>query len=86
VPDRVVNQPVALQPGGRGAVQARQPLGPLLGEADEEQVREQMVITPPAAHLIQGNQEQVGPLDGLQEPLAVGTTGDRVAQRPAQPL
>jgi len=86
VPDRVVDQPVRLAPGGRGAVQLDHSLGLLLGEADAEQVGEQVVVAPPAAHLIQRQQEQVRPLDALQQLLAVGAAGDCVAQRPTQPL
>ena len=55
----------------------------LLLQAGAEQVGEQLVIAPPAAHLIQRHQEQSGPLHLLQQRLAAGAAGDRVAQRPA---
>ena len=63
-------------------VQLGYPLGPLLLQAGAEQVGEQVVVAPPAAHVVQRHQEQVGPLDLLQHRLAVGAAGDGVAQRP----
>jgi hypothetical protein len=67
-------------------VQLRHPLGLPLLQAHPQQVGEQVVVAPPATHRIQWHQEQVGPLDRLQQPLAVGAAGDRIAQRPRQPL
>ena len=67
-------------------MQPSHPLGLGLGEAGAEQVGEQLVVAPPAAHLIQRQQEQIRPLGLLQQPLAVGPPGDRLAQRPTQPL
>jgi hypothetical protein len=86
VPDGVVGESVRLRPRGRGAVQLRHPLGPLLRQAHPQQVGEQVVEAPPAADLVQRHQDKVGPLDLLQQRLAVGPPGDRVAQRPRQPL
>jgi hypothetical protein len=45
-----------------------------------------VVIAPPAAHLIQRDQEQGRPLDVLQHRLAAGPSGDRVTQFSRQPL
>jgi hypothetical protein len=56
---------VSVAPLGRGAVQPRQLAGLLLLQASAQQVCKQLVIAPPAAHLIQGHQEQVRPLDRL---------------------
>jgi hypothetical protein len=86
VSDGVVDRAVLLVPGGRGVVQHRQPLGPLLPETGAEQVGEQVVVAPPAAYLVERHQEQVGALDLFQQLLAVAAVGDRVAQRPGQPL
>jgi hypothetical protein len=61
-------------------VQLRHPLGLLLLQAGAEQVGEQVVKAPPAPHLVQRHQEQVGPLHLLQHRLAVGPRGDRIAQ------
>jgi hypothetical protein len=55
-------------------------------QAGAEQVGEQLVVAPPAAHLIQRQQEQVGPLHLLQHLLAVAAAGDRSTQRTRQPL
>jgi hypothetical protein len=54
-------------------VQRRHAVGRLLVQAGLE-------------HLVQRHQEQVRPLDGLQQPLAVAAAGDGVAQRPTEPL
>jgi hypothetical protein len=86
VVDGLVGQPLGPVPGGRGPVQLGHPLGPLLGQADTQQVGEQVVVAPPAPHLVQRHQEQVGPLDPLQQPLAVGPPRHRVTQGTAQPL
>jgi hypothetical protein len=50
-------------------------------QAGAQQVGEQPVVAPPAAFLVQRDQEQVGPLDLLQPLLAVGLGGDGIAQR-----
>ena len=71
MPHCVVGQLALLIPGRGGAVQPRQPLRPLLSKPDAQQVGEQRVVAPPAAHLIQRGQEQVGPFDRLQQPLAI---------------
>ena len=86
MPYRVVGQPVLLAPGGGVAVQARHPVGLLLLQAGAEQVGEQVVVAPPAAHLIQRHEEQAGPLHLLQQCLAPGAAGDRVAQVAAEAL
>jgi hypothetical protein len=77
----LIDQPVGLQPGGRIAVERWQPVGMCLMQAGAQQVGEQPVVAPPAAFLVQRDQEQVGPLDLLQPLLAVGLGGDGVAQR-----
>ena len=72
VPDRVIGQPMLLTPRCGVMVQGRHPAGLLLLQAGAEQVGEQVVIAPPAAHLIQRHQEQVRPLHLLQHRLAIG--------------
>jgi hypothetical protein len=57
-----------------------------LVQAGPEQVGEQVVVAPPAALLVQRDQEQAGTLHPLQHLLAVGPAGDGVAQPAAQPL
>jgi hypothetical protein len=62
----LVGQPVLLAPAGRGPVQPSYPLGLGLGEAGAEQVGEQLVVAPLAAHLVQRMKEQIRPLGLLQ--------------------
>jgi hypothetical protein len=57
VPDRVIGQPALRIPGCRITVQFGNPAGLFLLQAGAEQVGEQVVVTPPAAHLIQGYHE-----------------------------
>ena len=65
-------------------MKARNPAGPLLLHAGAEQVGEQMVVAPPAAHLIQRHQEQAGLFHPLQHRLAIGAAGDRITQPAGQ--
>ena len=83
VAHRVVGEAMIFTPGGRGPVQRRDPAGPSL-QPGAEQVGEQVVVAPPAAHLIQRYQEQAGPLYPLQHRLAVGAAGDRITQPAGQ--
>ena len=80
VPDRFIGQPMLLTPCCRVMVQARHRAGLFPLQAGAEQVGEQVVVAPPAAHLIQRHQEQVRPLHLLQHRLAIGPAGDCVAQ------
>ena len=84
VAHRVVGEAMILTPGGRGPVKARNPAGPLLLQAGAEQVGEQVVVAPPAAHLIQRYQEQIRPLHLLQHRLAAVPAGDRITQPAGQ--
>ena len=84
VPYRVIGQPMLLIPGGGSPVQHRDPAGPLLLQADAEQVGEQAMVTPPAANLIQRHQEQACLLNLLQHGLAIVPAGDRIAQPAAE--
>ena len=70
VADGVVGQPVPGVPRRGVAVQLRRASGLLCLQAGAEQVGEQVVIAPPAAHLIQRDQEQPGPFGLLQQRLA----------------
>jgi Astacin (Peptidase family M12A) len=53
VPYRVIGQVMFLAPGGRSPVQRRHPAGLLSLQPRAKQVGEQVVVAPPAAHLIQ---------------------------------
>ena len=86
VPDGGIAQIMLIGPGGRGPVQLWHPAGLLLLQAGAEQTGEQMVVAPPAAHLVQRHQEQARPLDVVQHRLATSPAGDRVTQLPRQTL
>ena len=83
VPDRVIGQLMLLIPGCSVTVQLRRAAGLFLLQAGAQQVGEQVVVAPPAAHLIQRHHEQPRPLHLLQQRLAAGAAGDRIAQRAA---
>ena len=71
---------------GRGVpVQPRRPARLLL-QAGAKQVGEQAVVTPPAAHLVERQQEQAGLLHLLEQGLAARAAGDGVAQPAAEPF
>jgi hypothetical protein len=82
VPDRVIGQPMLLGPRGGIAMQLRHPAGLFGLQEGAEQVGEQVVVAPPAAHLIQRHQEQPRLFDLLQQRLAARPAGDRVTQLP----
>ena len=69
VADRVVGQVMFGVPGRRVAVQPRGAVR-LLFQPGAQQVGEQLVVAPPAAHLVQRQQEQPGPLHLLEQGLA----------------
>jgi hypothetical protein len=86
VADGLVDQPVLLAPAGRPVVQLRHQVRLGLQHAGAEQIGEQVMQAPPAALLVQRDQEQVGPLQLLQHALAVRVPGHGVAERAAEPL
>ena len=86
VPDSVIGQTMLIGPGGRVMVQLPYPARLVTLQPGAQQVGEQVVVAPPAAHFIQRHQEQAGPLHLLQHRLAAGPAGDRVAQLPRQPV
>ena len=86
VPDRIISQPVLLVPGRRVSVQLRRPNRLFLLQPRAEQVSEKVMVAPPAAHLIQRQQEQARPLHPLKQRLAACPASDLIAQLPRQPL
>ena len=80
MPDGVIGQIMPIGPDGRVTVQRRNPVRLLVLQPGSQQVGEQMVVAPPATHLVQRDQEQARPLDVLQHRLAAGPAGDRVTQ------
>ena len=67
-------------------MQLGHPLRLLLLQTGAKQIGEQVVVAPPAAHLVERHEKQIRPLDRLEHLLAVATAGDGVAERPRQPL
>jgi hypothetical protein len=49
-----------------------------------EHVRKQVVVPVPDAAVVEGKEEQSGPLEGHQHRVPVAAAGDRVTQRPAE--
>ena len=86
MPYRVIGQVMLVAPGGRGPVQCLHPAGLLSLQPGPQQVGEQVMVAPPAAHLIEWHQEQARPLNVLQHRLAVGPASDRITQLSRQPL
>ena len=86
VPDSVIGQTMLIGPGGRVMVQLPYPARLVTLQPGAQQVGEQVVVAPPAAHFIQRHQDQAGPLHLLQHRLAAGAAGDRIAQFPGQPV
>ena len=86
VADGVIGHPVLGVPGRGVAVQLRRAAGLFLLQAGAEQVGEQVVIAPPAAQLIQRDEEQARPFRRLEQRLAALAAGDGVAQRAAEPV
>ena len=86
VPDGVVGEAVLLVPGRGGAVQLGHAVGELALQVGAQEIGEQVVVAPPPPLLVERDQEQAGPLDRLQQLLAVRAAHHGVAQRPAQPV
>ena len=86
VPDGVVGQAVLGVPVRRRAVQLRHAVRVLAVQVGAQQIGEQVVVAPPPALLVERDQEQAGPLDRLQQLLAVRAPDHRVAERAAQPV
>ena len=75
-----------LIPGRRVAVPVLGLAGLFLLKACAEQVSKQVMIAPPAAHLIQRHQEQARPLHLLQQRLTACPAGDRITERAAEAI
>ena len=83
MPDRVVSQPVLFVPG-RGALVQLRGLTGLLVQPGPEQIREQVVVTPPAAYLIEGSPGTARP--ARSAPAAPGCPGRPVTASHSAPL
>ena len=65
-------------------MQNRQSVGLFVEQARVQNVGEEMVVAIPLAPVVEGDQEQVSPIEGLEHGLAAGLGGDGFAQRPVQ--
>ena len=69
--DRFVGQPVFFVPGRRSAVQIRGSLATLVLQADTQQVGEQLVVAPPPAFFVQGDQEETRRIQSFEHLLPI---------------
>ena len=79
--DRLPGEAAGLVPGAGAAVEVGDSLlsgGP--GQLVSKQIGEQVLVPVPLPRFVQGDQEQVGPLQRRQEGVAVAATGDSIAQ------
>ena len=67
-------------PAGRGAVQGADPVGFQRAQAGPERLGEQVMVAIPASFAVERDDEQVLPLQVVEQPLTVGSIGQRVAQ------
>jgi hypothetical protein len=81
VVDGLGDRPVLAMPGRGATVQQGREPGLGLVQLTAHHLREQRVIAVPAAGVVQGLQEELGPLDLLQHALRAARAGYRVAQR-----
>jgi hypothetical protein len=58
MPHGFVGEPVGFVPGRRGAVQIGLSLAALVLQANPQQVGDQLVVAPPLAFLVQGDQAE----------------------------
>ena len=77
---------VLLVPLAGPPVQARHLTGLLVEQPRLQHVGEQVVVAVPLAAVVERDQEQVAPVQRLQDRLAAGAPGDGIAQRTAQPV
>jgi hypothetical protein len=85
VTDRLVRRPGQPMPGARARVQGRPDvrLGP--GQLTSKRLREEMVIAVPLPIVIERHEEEVLPLEDVDDLRRVGGADDGVAQRRAVP-
>ena len=71
---------LGLEPDTGASVQVGDAIGLLAGEPSAQHVTEEVVVAVPAAPVIQGDDEQVGSLQGLEDRPGVAPPGHRCAQ------
>src|SRR5207344_3406476 len=73
-------------PDARSSVQIGNIVGLLVQQVRLQHVGEQVVVAVPAAAVVEGDQEQVSPLQLGQPGLATRLPGDGIAHRATQPV
>ena len=86
VPDRLLSRVMCLVPAAGAQVQQRNQVRRLGEQARAQHVGEQVVVAVPLPLVVQGHEEEVGPLQGPEHVVAVITAGDGVTQRPGEPV
>ncbi len=67
-------------PAGRDAVQPAHPLRVVRAEPGAQGIGEEVVVAPPPALVVEGDDEEVGPFERLQHLLPVVSAGQRVTE------
>ena len=75
-----------LVPGAGPPVQLVDPLGLFVGHSRPEHVGEEVVVAVPEAAIVERDEEEVRPIEPLEHRLPATATGDRIAQRPGEPV
>jgi hypothetical protein len=86
VPDRLGKVSVVLVPAGGQKVQLVRKFGAFAPEAAAQEVGEEVMVTVPSPLVVQGDDEEVVPLQPLQHLLPIIAAGEGVAQRGAHAL
>src|SRR6056297_458993 len=79
--DRLIDQPVCFVPAGGASVQLANELLRASVDATAEQLREEVVVAPPATIVVERDDEQIDPFARFEQFLSAGVAGDRIAQR-----
>src|SRR5918998_351009 len=86
VADSIGRRTVLFVPLACAPMQGRYLIGPLLYQMRKEDFGEEVVVAIPVAPVIQRNDEEIAPLQGLQPSVAFFLASDGIAQRTTQPL
>ena len=86
MPDRLLGQVVRLVPAAGPLVQLRSQVGLLGEQARPQHLGEQMVVAIPLPLVVQGDEEEVRPLQGHEHVAPVVAAGHGITQRPGEPV
>ena len=85
VMDRLLRRPGRLMPGARALVQGRHQGRFCPGQPALQQLREQVVVPVPLPVVVEWHQEEILPVEHLDDPRGTRRPGDHVAERGAEP-